>query len=54
MVSTGWMTAGKTVIYPFARPRRKSGLPPLINWVAEIEAAGRCARTGPAAAGSPT
>jgi len=33
MVSTGWMTVGKTVIYP-VRP----GTPdPLINWVAEIE-----------------
>lgn len=33
MVSTGWMTVGKTVIYPI-RP----GTPdPLINWVAEIE-----------------
>lgn len=37
MVSTGWMTVGKTVIYP-VRPGtpETSGLP-LINWVAEIE-----------------
>jgi 2-polyprenyl-6-methoxyphenol hydroxylase-like FAD-dependent oxidoreductase len=35
MVSTGWMTVGKTVIYP-VRPPGASGKP-LINWVAEIE-----------------
>jgi len=35
MVSTGWMTVGKTVIYP-VRPPDASGRP-LINWVAEIE-----------------
>jgi 2-polyprenyl-6-methoxyphenol hydroxylase-like FAD-dependent oxidoreductase len=37
MVSTGWMTVGKTVIYP-VRPPDASGRP-LINWVAEIERA---------------
>jgi 2-polyprenyl-6-methoxyphenol hydroxylase-like FAD-dependent oxidoreductase len=37
MVSTGWMTVGKTVIYP-VRPPDASGRP-LINWVAEIEQA---------------
>jgi 2-polyprenyl-6-methoxyphenol hydroxylase-like FAD-dependent oxidoreductase len=35
MASTGWMTVGKTVIYP-VRPPDASGRP-LINWVAEIE-----------------
>jgi len=35
MVSTGWMTVGKTVIYP-VRPAAPGGLP-LINWVAELE-----------------
>ena len=35
MVSTGWMTVGKTVIYP-VRPAAPGGKP-LINWVAELE-----------------
>jgi 5-methylphenazine-1-carboxylate 1-monooxygenase len=35
MVSTGWMTVGKTVIYP-VRPAAAGGKP-LINWVAELE-----------------
>ena len=37
MVSTGWLTAGKTVIYPIRPGTPQSGGRPLINWVAEIE-----------------
>jgi len=37
MVSTGWMTVGKTVIYPIRPATAASGGLPLINWVAEIE-----------------
>jgi 5-methylphenazine-1-carboxylate 1-monooxygenase len=37
MVSTGWMTVGKTVIYPVRPGTPESGGKPLINWVAEIE-----------------
>ena len=37
MVSTGWMTVGKTVIYPIRPATPESGGLPLINWVAEIE-----------------
>jgi 2-polyprenyl-6-methoxyphenol hydroxylase-like FAD-dependent oxidoreductase len=39
MVSTGWMTVGKTVIYPIRPGTPESGDRPLINWVAEIEQA---------------
>jgi len=37
MVSTGWMTVGKTVIYPIRPPSAATGGKPLINWVAELE-----------------
>ncbi len=37
MVSTGWMTVGKTVIYPVRPGTHETGGLPLINWVAEIE-----------------
>ena len=37
MVSTGWMTVGKTVIYPVRPGTPETGSLPLINWVAEIE-----------------
>lgn len=37
MVSTGWMTVGKTVIYPVRPGTPETGGEPLINWVAEIE-----------------
>jgi 5-methylphenazine-1-carboxylate 1-monooxygenase len=37
MVSTGWMTVGKTVIYPIRPATPQGGGLPLINWVAEIE-----------------
>ena len=37
MVSTGWMTVGKTVIYPVRPGTSETGGLPLINWVAEIE-----------------
>jgi 2-polyprenyl-6-methoxyphenol hydroxylase-like FAD-dependent oxidoreductase len=37
MVSTGWMTVGKTVIYPVRPGTAETGGKPLINWVAEIE-----------------
>ncbi|SEO93095.1 2-polyprenyl-6-methoxyphenol hydroxylase [Rhodospirillales bacterium URHD0017] len=37
MVSTGWMTVGKTVIYPVRPATPESGGMPLVNWVAEIE-----------------
>jgi 2-polyprenyl-6-methoxyphenol hydroxylase-like FAD-dependent oxidoreductase len=37
MVSTGWMTVGKTVIYPVRPGTAATGGRPLINWVAELE-----------------
>jgi len=37
MVSTGWMTVGKTVIYPVRPGAPDTDGKPLINWVAEIE-----------------
>ena len=37
MISTGWMTVGKTVIYPIRPGTPETGGLPLINWVAEIE-----------------
>jgi len=37
MVSTGWMTVGKTVIYPIRPGTPETDGKPLINWVAEIE-----------------
>ena len=37
MVSTGWMTVGKTVIYPIRPGTTETAGLPLINWVAEIE-----------------
>jgi 2-polyprenyl-6-methoxyphenol hydroxylase-like FAD-dependent oxidoreductase len=37
MVSTGWMTVGKTVIYPVRPGTPETGGKPLVNWVAEIE-----------------
>ena len=37
MVSTGWMTVGKTVIYPVRPGTDATGGRPLINWVAELE-----------------
>jgi 5-methylphenazine-1-carboxylate 1-monooxygenase len=37
MVSTGWMTVGKTVIYPVRPGTPETSGKPLINWVAEIE-----------------
>ncbi|WP_428670010.1 flavin-dependent oxidoreductase [Reyranella sp.] len=37
MISTGWMTVGKTVIYPVRRGAPETGGKPLINWVAELE-----------------
>ena len=37
MVSTGWMTVGKTVIYPIRAATPDTNNLPLINWVAEIE-----------------
>jgi 2-polyprenyl-6-methoxyphenol hydroxylase-like FAD-dependent oxidoreductase len=37
MVSTGWMTVGKTVIYPVRPATPETAGLPLINWVAEIE-----------------
>jgi 2-polyprenyl-6-methoxyphenol hydroxylase-like FAD-dependent oxidoreductase len=37
MVSTGWMTVGKTVIYPIRPATPETDGTPLINWVAEIE-----------------
>jgi 2-polyprenyl-6-methoxyphenol hydroxylase-like FAD-dependent oxidoreductase len=39
MISTGWMTVGKTVIYPIRSGTPETGGKPLINWVAEIEQA---------------
>jgi 2-polyprenyl-6-methoxyphenol hydroxylase-like FAD-dependent oxidoreductase len=37
MVSTGWLTVGKTVIYPIRHGTPRTGGRPLINWVAELE-----------------
>jgi 2-polyprenyl-6-methoxyphenol hydroxylase-like FAD-dependent oxidoreductase len=37
MVSTGWMTVGKTVVYPVRPGTPETAGLPLINWVAEIE-----------------
>jgi len=37
MVSTGWMTVGKTVIYPIRPGTPATDGRPLINWVAELE-----------------
>jgi 5-methylphenazine-1-carboxylate 1-monooxygenase len=39
MVSTGWMTVGKSVIYPIRPGTPETAGKPLINWVAEIERA---------------
>ncbi len=37
MISSGWMTVGKTVIYPIRPGTPETGGLPLINWVAEME-----------------
>jgi 2-polyprenyl-6-methoxyphenol hydroxylase-like FAD-dependent oxidoreductase len=37
MISTGWMTVGKTVIYPVRPGTSATAGLPLINWVAELE-----------------
>lgn len=37
MTSSGWLTVGKTVIYPIRSPSAATGGKPLINWVAELE-----------------
>lgn len=37
MLSSGWMTVGKTVIYPIRPGTPETGGKPLINWVAELE-----------------
>ena len=37
MAVTGWMTVGKTVIYPVRPGTPETGGLPLINWVAEID-----------------
>jgi 2-polyprenyl-6-methoxyphenol hydroxylase-like FAD-dependent oxidoreductase len=37
MISTGWMTVGKTVVYPVRPGTPETGGKPLINWVAELE-----------------
>lgn len=37
MISTGWMTVGKTVVYPIRPGTPQTGGKPLINWVAELE-----------------
>lgn len=37
MLSSGWMTVGKTVIYPIRPGTPETGGMPLINWVAELE-----------------
>ena len=36
MISTGWFTVGKTVIYPIRPGTPETGGKPLINWVAEL------------------
>jgi 2-polyprenyl-6-methoxyphenol hydroxylase-like FAD-dependent oxidoreductase len=37
MLSSGWMTVGKTVIYPVRPGTPETDGKPLINWVAELE-----------------
>jgi 2-polyprenyl-6-methoxyphenol hydroxylase-like FAD-dependent oxidoreductase len=37
MLSSGWMTVGKTVIYPIRPGTPETAGKPLINWVAELE-----------------
>jgi 5-methylphenazine-1-carboxylate 1-monooxygenase len=37
MISTGWMTVGKMVVYPIRPGTPETGDKPLINWVAELE-----------------
>jgi 2-polyprenyl-6-methoxyphenol hydroxylase-like FAD-dependent oxidoreductase len=37
MLSSGWMTVGKTVIYPVRPGTPETAGMPLINWVAELE-----------------
>ena len=37
MVSTGWLSVGKTVVYPIRRSAAETGGRLLINWVAELE-----------------
>ena len=37
MISSGWMTVGKTVVYPIRPPSPATGGKPLINWVPELE-----------------
>jgi 2-polyprenyl-6-methoxyphenol hydroxylase-like FAD-dependent oxidoreductase len=37
MISTGWFTVGKTVIYPIRPGTPETGGKPLVNWVAELE-----------------
>ena len=37
MLSSGWMTVGKTVIYPVRPGTPETAGKPLINWVAELE-----------------
>ncbi len=37
MLSSGWMTVGKTVIYPIRPGTTETDGKPLINWVAELE-----------------
>ena len=37
MLSSGWMTVGKTVIYPVRPGTPETGGQPLMNWVAELE-----------------
>jgi 2-polyprenyl-6-methoxyphenol hydroxylase-like FAD-dependent oxidoreductase len=37
MLSSGWMTVGKTVIYPIRPGTPETDGKPLINWVAELE-----------------
>ncbi|MBV8393360.1 MAG: flavin-dependent oxidoreductase [Alphaproteobacteria bacterium] len=37
MVTAGWLTVGKTVIYPIRPGTPETGDRPLINWVAELE-----------------
>src|SRR5262249_57251907 len=37
VLSSGWFTVGKTVIYPIRPGTPETGGKPLINWVAELE-----------------
>ena len=47
MAVAGWMTVGKTVIYPVRQARPRAAGSRSINWVAEIQSArGTCGRTG--------